>query len=460
MPPIVALTLCTIFVLFILRLERKQYPDASLSLWVPTIWLLLVTSKPLAIWFGRGGTSMVEGSALDRTVLSILFALGLLIIIKRNFNWGSALKQNPWVMLLIGFMLVSVLWSDIPYTSFKRWIRQLIAVVMVFLVASERDPRQALQSLFRRTIYILIPFSLLLIKYYPYYGVEYGRWSGGLMWVGVTTQKNGLALLCLFALFYLVWTLFRRLQGRDVSVVRYQTYIEIFILLLAIWLFTGPQHTITCSATSTVALIIGLVLLTGLLWLKKHNIIISANAFTILIAAIIVYGTVTPFVGELMFYDPSAALDREETLTGRVDIWTNLLPYALQKPILGNGFGGFWTDAMRRVATSSNAHNGYLDTILNTGFAGLIFWSMFLISNCRKAQRLMTQDFYWGILWFCFLLMAVVHNIAESSVISFTGLLPAILLFMVITSPTVDSKQAEFKKRNSRLLPIKALKNY
>jgi len=388
---------------------------------------------------------MEEGSALDRTALSILLGLGLLIIIKRNFNWGSALKQNPWVILLIGFMLVSVSWSDMPFVSFKRWVRSFIPLVMVLMLASEAKPLQALQSLFRRTIYILIPFSLLLIKYYPRYGVEYGRWSGGLMWVGVTTQKNGLALLCLFALFYLVWTFTRRRQRCDTPVVWYQTYIEIFILLLAIWLFTGPQHTITYSATSTVALLIGLVLFTGILWLKKRNIIIGSKIFTILIAAIIVYGTITPFVGELMFYDPSTALDREETLTGRVDIWTNLLPYALQKPILGHGFGGFWTDAMRSVATSSNAHNGYLDVILNTGFTGLLFWSMFLISNCRKAQRLMTQDFYWGVLWFCFLLMAVVHNIAESSVTSFTGLFPVVLLFMVISSPLEYSKQAEFQ---------------
>jgi O-antigen ligase len=120
------------------------------------------------------------------------------------------------------------------------------------------------------------------------------------------------------------------------------------------------------------------------------------------------------------------------------------------KPILGHGFGGFWTDAMRE-ATSSHAHNGYLDVILNTGFTGLFFWSIFLILNCRKAQRLMTQDFYWGVLWFCFLLIAVVHNITESSITSFTGLLPTILLFMLICSSAEYSKNAEPKHPNSRL---------
>ena len=134
--------------------------------------------------------------------------------------------------------------------------------------------------------------------------------------------------------------------------------------------------------------------------LKKQNIIIGANVLTILLAAIIVYGTITPFVGGLMIYDPSEAFGRDETLTGRSFLWDYLVPYARQKPFLGHGFGGFWTDKMRE-ATSSHAHNGYLDTILNTGFVGLLLLSIFLISNCRKAQRTMTKYFDWGVLWFC-----------------------------------------------------------
>jgi len=427
MPPIVALTLCTIFVLFLMRLDHKQYPEASLSLWIPTTWLLSVTSKPLASWFGTGGVSMAEGSALDRNFLTLLLCIGLLIITKRNIKWNSILKKNPWVFLLIGFMLISVSWSDMPFVSFKRWIRSFIPIVMVSVVATEANPRQALQCLFRRTIYIHMPFSLMLIKYYPFWGVEYARWSGELMWVGVSSQKNGLALLCLFALFYLVWTFIRRRKERDLHVVWYQTYLEIFVFLLAIWLFTGPNHSLTYSATSTVSLVVGLISLSGLLWLKKQNIIIGTNALTILIIAILVYGIMTPFVGGLMFYNPAAVLHRAETLTGRTDIWAYLVPYALQKPILGHGFGGFWTDDIR-VATSSHAHNGYLDITLNIGFTGVFFWTMFLISNCRKAQKLMNRDFDWGILWLCFLFMTVVHNIAESSTTSFTGLLPAVLL--------------------------------
>ena len=59
--------------------------------------------------------SLDEGSALDRVFISALLLIGLLILIKRHFNWTNGIKDNQWLMLLIGFMLVSVLWSDMPF---------------------------------------------------------------------------------------------------------------------------------------------------------------------------------------------------------------------------------------------------------------------------------------------------------------------------------------------------------
>lgn len=431
MPPILALILCTIFVLFLLRLEHKQYPNASAALWIPTIWFLLQTSKPLGIWFGTGGATMEEGSALDRIVLLILLCLGFIVVVKRKYNIADALKKNYWVTLFLIISLFSVLWSDMPFVSFKRWIKMLIPLVMAFVIATEADSFKAIQSLVRRTIYIHIPFSYILINYYPFWGRQYGRWSGALMWVGVSTQKNGLAFLCMFAILYLSWTFIRRRDGTETTVSSYQTYVEIFIFLLTILIFLGPNHTLTYSATSAVALIIGLATLFLFKWLRKFNVIPGGNVLTIIVIMIIIYGTATPFVGGLMVYDPSSTLGRDESLTGRTEIWSYLIPYALSHPILGHGFGGFWTDVMRE-ATSSHAHNGYLDTILDIGFIGLFILSMFLIVNCRAARNLMTQDFHWGILWFSFLMISVIHNIAESSVTSISGLMPTVLLFITM----------------------------
>jgi O-antigen ligase len=386
---------------------------------------------------------MEEGSPLDRNFLISLLCLGIIVIKARNVNIIAPLKNNFSVLLLIGFMLISIIWSDMPFVSFKRWFKNLLPIVMALIITSESDPKQALQSIFRRLIFFHIPLSFMLINYYPALGRTYGRWSGAQMWTGVCSQKNGLTILCMFALFFLTWTFIRRWQGLDKPVVWYHKCVEYFIFVLTIYIFMGPQHTPTYSATALAALLIAVVSLFGLTWLKKANIIVSPNVLTILIVAIIIYGTITPFLGGLTVLDPSEILNRDSDLTGRNNIWAFLVPRAMERPILGHGFGGFWTEELKQAVYAYPAHNGYLETLLDTGFIGLILISLFLIDNCRKASTLMTIDFEWGALWFSFLLAAVSRNIAESAIMSITEFMPAILFFMMITLSSISSRSMD-----------------
>lgn len=400
--------------------------------------MLIIAGKAVGMWFGgpvdASDVSMEEGSVADRVVLSLLLLLGLLILGKRRFNWVDNIKGNAPLILFLAFTVVSIAWSDTPYISLKRWFRELgIAIVMALVVSTEAEPREALKSLFRRIIYVHIPLSFLLIHYYPHLGRQYGRWSGQLMWTGVSMQKNGLALLCCFALFFFIWTFVRRWRRLDIPVSRYQKYIEMFIVMLSLWLFMGPDHTLKYSASATASLAIGIAALFSLLLLKRCNIIPGANSLAIFTALIVIYGTATPFLGGLTIFDPSGLLGRDQTLTGRSNTWAFLTPYAMQRPLLGHGYASFWTDELR-ASLDPHAHNSYLDMILSVGFIGLMLWSAFLVASCRKAQREMTGDSDWGIFCFCIILMTVIHSISESSATSFASLLPAFILFFTICS--------------------------
>jgi len=434
LPPLLALTLCIAFVYFMLRLEAKQSPDVSKAIWIPTIWMLSAASKPLAAWFRVSSADPESGSSLDRAFLIVLIIAALWILFKRGFDWSSAMKDNSWLMILIVFMLISVLWSSIPDISFKRWARELLAVLMAFVVLSEPSPRRAMESVLRRTAYILIPFSPVLIKYFPQYGVEYTRWSGRRLWVGVAMQKNGLGRLCMIVAFFLIWSLIRRWQGKNPSVWKYQTHFEIIILAITLWLITGGQKT---SATSLIALSMGLLSYATFYFMKKKGKTVGASLLMLIIAIIILYGTTSVFTGQLKFGFITSAAGRDETLTGRTDIWARLLPVAMKKPILGGGFGGFWTPGTRDAFRISGSHNGYLDVLIGLGFVGLVLVSVFLLSSCRKAHQVLDVDFDWGVLWIGFIIMAVAHNIAESSINSFAHQLTAILLFFSITAKSM-----------------------
>jgi O-antigen ligase len=407
--------------------------------------MLCIASKPLAVWFQTGVKDLESGSPLDRAFLTVLLFSGLFILALRKFSWSRAIKEHAWLMLLIGYMLVSIFWSEIPFMSFKRWIKELVAVVMAFVVQTEQYPRQALESLFRRTVYILIPFSLLLIKYFSKYGREYDRWSGQLMWVGVTLQKNGLGRLCIISGFFLIWRLVRRWQGSDIPASKFQTHADVLVLILTLWLLKGPPG--VYPATATIALAAGLAAFVGLLWMKKGRINLGANTLTAIMVLVIAFGTVTPFVGGSTVGGFTSPLGRDDTLTGRTDIWAGLLPIVMRQPILGCGFGGFWTTETRKIHNIDEAHNGYLDGLLELGFVGLLLLSMFLLSSCRKAHRELTHDFYWASLWICYLFMAVVHNVAESSINSLTNHMTAGLIFLAICSTAASRYAREFHEK-------------
>jgi len=430
LPPPLALFFCTCFIIFLLRLASQQFPDATRGLWIPTIWMLTVSTKALGTWFGSPVSSMEEGSPLDRNFLIILMCIAIWMLIKRKFVLSSALRENIWLVALFAFMFVSISWSTVPFVSLKRWIREIVAIIMGFVVLTEKNPKQAIECVVKRTTYILIPLSLLLIKYFPEYGVDYDRWSGARMWIGVADQKNNFGQLTAFAAFFLIWSLQRRWRLPDSPKIRFLTLADLFILILALYLSKGSEA--GYSATSLVMLAIGLICYSGLLWLRKKGTILGQNIIIAFFAILIIYGALTPLIGRLPVGDITSSLGRDSTLTERTVNWAALVPLAMTKPVLGHGVGGFWTsDKIGKFYFP--AHNGYLEVVLVLGLVGLLLISIFLISLARKAQNQLTWEYDWGVLWLCWLTMALLNNITESSLNSFSNFLMAVPLWLSVS---------------------------
>src|SRR5437867_2052208 len=169
MPPLLALLLCTALVLFLLGLEKRVSRGATAAVWIPTIWMLTIASRPLGAWLGAMGSNE-SGSTMDRFFLSGLGFVGITVLVRRHFNWRSTAHRQIWLLVLLAYMCLSTLWSDITLIALKRWGREWVVIVMALVIISEPNTRQAFAALLRRSAYVLIPFSLVLIKYYPMLG--------------------------------------------------------------------------------------------------------------------------------------------------------------------------------------------------------------------------------------------------------------------------------------------------
>src|SRR5260221_14539687 len=196
MPPKLALLIATVFVVFAFRHDRKHAAPVSKALFWPSLWYLVVASRPFGAWLLMwgiplpGGSDATDGSFADRWFFLVLTIIGCWILSRRRFDWGDALRRNPWLAVFLTFMAFSILWSDYPFVSFKRFVKIIGSVVMAMVVLTEENPRAAFLTVLRRCLYIHLPMSIICVKYFRDIGVAWD-WSGGaLMGEGVFTLKN------------------------------------------------------------------------------------------------------------------------------------------------------------------------------------------------------------------------------------------------------------------------------
>ena len=98
---------------------------------------------------------------------------GILVLQKRRVRIGQLAKNNWWIILFFLYEGISFVWSDFPFISFKRWIKASGDFVMVFVLLSDPYPVRAITAAIKRSGYVLIPLSVLLIKYYQDMGSGY-----------------------------------------------------------------------------------------------------------------------------------------------------------------------------------------------------------------------------------------------------------------------------------------------
>jgi len=430
MPPIIALIICLIFITFLLWNERKQNPNISFALWIPTIWMLICGSRALGRWFSSNlsATNIEEGSPIDRLVLSTLIFISILIIFKRKVNYLSILKNNTALIILLIFAGLSILWSDFPFLSFKRWIKLLGPIPVAMVVLSEKSPLEAMESIFRKCAYILLPLSVVLIKYYPHLGRAYGRWSGQTMWTGVTITKNSLGWLCAFSAFFFVWSYLKNKKNENVLKNDLLHICDLLVFLIAIYLLKGIGG--AYSATSISIFGVGLI---SLFILNKKPLYAKNISKFLFFGTILIWVILT--FSESFSATLTSLLNRDETFTGRREMWVMLIQAGARHPILGTGYGGYFgTPGNEFTETFGGhwSHNGLLSVYVELGIVGIILVLMFHLEFYKRFRIIIYRNFNWGIFGICFLVMSMLCNYTENIFLNSQTYYWNIMIFLMI----------------------------
>jgi len=434
MPPSLALLLWVILLLGLLYFDPAREPQTSAALWVPVIWLFFIGSRPPAMWlgleFGTATQALEEGNPLDRTIFSLLIVAAIAILSSRSFQWRNFFAQNSALTLLLAFALLSVAWSDFPLATFKKWFRDAGVYMVVLVVLSDPCPLEAVRTVLRRLCYLVVPLSIVLIKYYPYLGKAFSTW-GGQEYTGVSTSKNMLGVLCLVSGIFFFWDTITRWHQRKEARMRRVILVNIAFIGMTLWLLNLAQ-----STTSTICLAIGcLVIVAAHCNLgRRHSRWVKALAPV----SFIFYLILT--VGFGMGGHLSEAVGKSANLSDRTHIWEVLLSVPVN-PLLGTGYQSFWLGprvqwiwARLNGDNVLEAHNGYLQIYLELGLIGLFLLCTFLIATYRKICQRLTPLTPLGSLGLGLWTLLLFFNVSEASFE--VGLL--FVSFLLATIPALE----------------------
>ena len=442
MPPLLATIICDIGIAGLFYLDRDPRARTSRALWLPVIYLWLIGSRPFSQWFGitsvQDNGPQLEGSPFDAAIFALLLVGAIGVLISRSNKVRILLAMNWPILLFFGYCLISVSWSMYPDIAFKRWIKAIDDLAMMLIVVTDGQPLAAFRRLISRVGFLLLPTSVLLIKYYGQYGRAFSA-DGAPTNTGVTTNKNTLGVVLLVVTLGTVWqivTLFRdrRYPDRKRHLIAQGVLLTFALVLLKM----------ADSATSLACSVLG----SGLILAMHHRAIRGRpkRAQGLCLIVILVGVSIFLLTGQS---DVANALGRSSNLSGRTEIWAALLP-TVPSSLVGAGFESYWISPYPEKAWGTllragwwhpeilvtEAHNGYIEMYLNLGWIGICLVALILIAGYKRAVAAIRVNPSIASLALAYIMVSAVYSITEAG---FRPLDPiwVFLLLAIVTSSAI-----------------------
>jgi O-antigen ligase len=417
MPPVVAEGFCAFWVAALFYLNRDKSFRTSPALWIPVLWFAVTGSRPLSAWLGIGTAdemtvaALDSGSPVDAYFYAALTVLGIAVLVFRWRTTRAMLATNWPVLLYFTYCLLSVSWSDTPNIAFKRWVKATGDIAMALLVVTDPQPLGALRRLFSRLGILLLPFSVIAIRYIPTIGRYFEFWDGSPHNAGVTTNKNALGADAFILGLAALWQVLRLLPQSDIPNRTRQLAAQGCLLAVAAYL-SYTAH----SATAGTCFVVSAALILMLHMRRYKGRPRAVRALLVALGAIGVLIQVTGARALVL-----QIIGRNPDLTGRAsEIWPALIPMC-PNPLIGAGFESFWTGArMQKLwdlfpSTHINeSHNGYIEVYLNLGFIGLAFLALLFVYAYRTSVAALRKDPNGASLMLAYCLTALLYNYTEA----------------------------------------------
>ena len=328
--------------------------------------------------------------------VNLLFLLGF--VLAGYLQVWSKLRSNPLILAMLTLAALSAFWSATPTVT----LQMCIPVGLCTLFACYLSARYTTERLMQLLVFMGVAAALLTILFVlalPAYGLFQG-YAGG-AWQGICNHKNTLGISMAFLLSPVFFT--------DV----YSRERKLIYSALLLFLIYKSQSRGAWFDTA------GMLLFVACLNLIRRA---RARELTLMLLVMTTLGAGTVALGVHFWPLLSAQMGKSASMSGRTGIYVEVWRSITKRPILGYGFGGFWSaesPESHRIGLAIGwpnigyAENGFLELALQVGFVGVGFIIAMIAKAVFQGIRLLRSPHYsHRVGWFLtILLLAALTNI-------------------------------------------------
>jgi len=412
------------------RVQGPAQPAAEKQRWVPDargsalttllVWVLIVYLA-IPIQYLKGDTDLVTdagmaaANSLSRTIkLALLFFSTVIVLWRARLALLELRSLNLFFTVFLCLVPLSALWSIDHSATINRYV-SLLSIVDVCLAFTLLGwSRTRFQDVVRPAITAILIASVYWAMFYPQYGIEIGEGTLRDSWRGLTAQKNQFGML---ASFGVVFWLHAWLSNEK----KWWIALPFVGLSCACVLLSRSSTSLLATILSTFFMLMVMVAPSNLRRFMPY--IVSAFAVVLVFYALAVLNIIP---GTNLLLDPIAELTgKDMTFSNRAVIWDIIKEHIQLAPILGSGYGAYWTGPVPSSASytflgrmyfyPSQSHNGYLEIVNDLGFVGLACLLGYLVSWVYQSLQLMKFDRSQGMLFLALFFQQAVTNLSEST---------------------------------------------
>lgn len=281
---------------------------------------------------------------------------------KRKYNWP--------LFILVGYMVLSNLWSYMPNRG-GTWELGIFLMYAVYL--KNRYNTKQFLYLFNGFMITVTTICLLHVFSYP---DQYTYVHAGVpVWMGMFGNKNTLGMAMIIASV-----------TNLLVIMNYKHKLWIKILLVIVLLVELYALYRSYSITSYLAAIaiLGVIVKNHFFQIKKFSLYVIG---AIILGLLIVFGH--QVVGQIV----ATFTPRDVTFSGRTIIWDVTREYFMNTPWIGHGYNGIWSrpellETIHNLTAQplTETHNSIMDILLQFGIIGLLLFSSVLYKFSKNLK--------------------------------------------------------------------------